>query len=339
MPHRPLKEGLRSAASQVVVKTGMARLGRRWRKRRGAIILYGHRVASEDLGYMPGLPPEHFDDQLAYVTRHFEVIPLSELLSCFEERRPIPQQSVVLTFDDGFRDNYEAALPLLEKHRVPATIFAVTGSLSRGDLPWSQRLAYLCRHTEEAEIAAPWDHGSTLPLSSPSERRAAYSALKTRVGRMAREERERHLASLAGALRVAAPTDKMLTWDQARELVAAGVEIGAHTYSHALLAEMTDAEAEWEMRTSRDDIRRELGIERPAFCFPAGSVTDTLRKRARELGFRGCFLPGQNIRVNTLENVDAFSLSRAGLPLARAVNLEAELDGPFHALRRWAGRH
>ena len=120
-----MKEILRSLAYQGLVRSGLTRLGRRLADRSGTLILYGHRVSSDDEGYMQGLAPAWLDQQLAYLCRHFEIVPLHVLVDALRAGRPAPSNAVVLTFDDGFRDNYEQAFPLLCKYGVTATIFTV----------------------------------------------------------------------------------------------------------------------------------------------------------------------------------------------------------------------
>lgn len=329
-----MKEQIRRWASRSAVRLGITALGRRIKSMDGAIILYGHRISDDDEGYLQGLKPEWLDQQLAYLTRHYEVIPLRTLVDCFERGQPVPQRSVVLTFDDGFRDNLTHAFPLLQRYRVPATIFVVTGSLTYGDLPWSQRLGYLFQRTSERWLEHPLAGPDGLDLTAGANRFNAYRTVKNPISRMGHTDRDRTIAELARLLRVEPPKDRMLNWDDARELQAAGIEIGAHTYSHPLLAKIEPEEAHWEMTRSRDDLKQELGIERPSFCFPAGSLNDRLLRLVPALGFRCTFVPGQGKLTNNLWNVSEYSLARVGLPEAPAYNLEAELDGPIRRIRQ-----
>lgn len=334
-----LKESLRALASHAAVHGGLCALGRRLFPKPGAVIFYGHRVAADDEGYLEGLRPEWLDAQLAYLTRHYEVLSLSRLLRCYEERQPVPARSVVLTFDDGFRDNLTAGLPVLQRHGVTATIFLATGCVHRGELPWPQALGYLFQHTSRRAVTLDfagqpreWD------LTSAAARRRAYLQAKGYLGARPRREREAWLARCARLLEVEPPHDRMLSWADVAELRAAGFEFGAHTVTHPWLAAIPWAEAREEMEQSREDLREHLGLERPPFCFPAGSCNAPLRRLARELGFRSAFLPNPPQRVNTLENSHPFSLGRMGLPNAPALYLEAELDGPLHPLRRLGRR-
>lgn len=329
-----VKERCRALASEAVVRTGLAALGRTLFPARGALIFYGHRLAADAEGYLEGLRPDWFDDQLAYLTRHYEIISLSTLVRCYEERRPVPERSAVITFDDGFRDNLVNGLPSLKRHGVPATIFVVSDCATRGELPWSQRLGYLFQQTRVRSWRAGEGEGGEMELGTAAGRRAAYTAFKRTLVPLPREQREAAVARAARELGVEAPRDRMLTWGEIKDLMGEGMEVGAHTGSHPLLARIPPAEAREEMERSREDLRERLGIEHPSFCFPAGSHNAQLMGWVREFGFRSVFQPNPRQRINTLENTDAFGLGRLGLPNAPAVVLEAELDGPFHACRR-----
>ena len=334
-----MKERLRDVISRLVVAGGITRLGRRLGDRRGTFILCGHRVRNDDEAFFPSLRPALLREQLAYLTRHYEVIGLETLVSCINDGRRPPARSVVLTFDDGFRDNVEEALPLLDAFGVTATIFVVTGSLSEGWLPWSQRLGYLFERTVVTSLRHDVLGAAEMPLPTAVARRRAYARARHALAAAPRVARDAAIEDLARHLGVDAPRDRMMTWAHAREALAAGHGVGAHTYSHALLAQVPAEEARWEMERSRVDLETHLGLRHPAFCFPGGSTTPRLRALARTVGFRSCFLPDPSRRLNRPEDVDAYSLVRIGLPNAPALHLEAELDGPFFALRRWAGRY
>ena len=334
-----MKELVRDVASRILVTTGATRLGRQFRDRNGTLILYGHRVADDDEAYFQGLPPRFFREQLAYLTRHYEVIALSTLVEHIEAGRQPPPHSVVLTFDDGFRDNVENALPILEEFGVPTTVFVVTQSLTDGRLPWSQRLGYLFQHTEAIELQQDLLGSDPVALSDDAQRRRAYARMMQRLMPLERVPRDAVVDELVAALDVEPPADRMMTWQHARDLLGGGHEIGAHTYSHALLGRVPATEAKWELQRAMSDLEEHLGLRRPAFCFPAGSTTPALSALVRELGYRSCFVPNKSLRLNGPADVDAFSLVRVGLPNAPATHLEAELDGPFHPLRRLAGRY
>jgi len=304
-----MKDRIRRLAARVLARSGAVAVWRGAFPRPGAVILYGHRVTGDNEGYLEGLQPEWLDSQLGYLTRHYEVISLSDLLACYEERRPVPERAAVITFDDGFRDNIENALPILEKHHVTATVFLVTQSIDTGQLPWSQRLGFLFQHTNIVEFRCSAVSGQNFVMSDPGARRHVYDAVKEPMKEMTRERREAVLDE------------------------AGGMEFGAHTYSHPYLARISFKEARWEIQRSLDDLRRMLSIDRPSFCFPAGSLTPQLVELVRTLGFRSGFQPDPRRRPNTLETAGLFSLGRRGMPNGPRIELAAELDGPLDSIR------
>jgi peptidoglycan/xylan/chitin deacetylase (PgdA/CDA1 family) len=334
-----MKETLRAMTSRFLVASGATGFGRRLHDRAGTIILYGHRVADDDEAFFQGLPPRLFREQIEYVTRHYEVIPLSTLVACIAENRPPPPRSVVLTFDDGFRDNVENALPILDEFGAVATVFVVTESLSDGRLPWSQRIGFMFQKTRETQVQDDLLGPVAVTLAGDAQRRKAYAHMMQVLTPLDRRARDSAIERLAVSLDVEPPQDRMMTWDHARAMLAAGHGIGAHTYSHALLAEVPIEEAHWEMKRSLLDLEEHLGLRHPSFCFPAGRSTPGLRAVVRELGFSSCFVANPAKRLNRPGLVDNYSLVRVSLPNAPGFHLEAELEGPFHALRRFTGRY
>jgi peptidoglycan/xylan/chitin deacetylase (PgdA/CDA1 family) len=125
----------------------------------------------------------------------------------------------------------------------------------------------------------------------------------------------------------------MLTWDQVKTMQNGGIEFGAHSFSHPWLPLLSPEEARWEMEASLHDIQHHCGVTRPPFVFPANKFTPDLVKMAISVGFRGVVQTHFSLRVNQIGVNDQFSLSRLGLSNVPGVILEAELDGPFHALR------
>ena len=326
------KELVRRVLSLAVVRLGWCAAARRLAPKRGTIILYGHRISEDDEGYLPGIAPTLLERQIRYLRKHYEFISLSRLIDGLAGHQPAPHRSIVLTFDDGFADNYDQGLPIFKRYNIPATIFLTTGCISSGRLPWSQALGYVLQRTTQPEVFTK-RHGS-LRLSSPRARQVAYGEIKRDLRDAGVTVRESAIEALADQLRVPLPNNRMLTWDQAREMQRAGIEFGAHTVTHSLLGRMEESEARQEMADSLRHVRERLAIERPPFAFPGGSYSERLLQFAREIGFSGVFLSGLSRRLNSPLNASPFSMSRVGLIGGPAYLLEAELDGPFHALRR-----
>ncbi|MCU0611720.1 MAG: polysaccharide deacetylase family protein [Candidatus Eisenbacteria bacterium] len=333
-----MRESARRVVSRAVVCGGVSALHRRLRWKDGSMILYGHRVTGDDEGYLAGLSPAHLEGQITYLKKHYRFISLSELVACLREQRPVPRMSVVLTFDDGFRDNYLHAFPILKRHGVPATVFLTTGSVTLGRLPWSQRLGFVLQTTGAPLVPARFLTPAGMELGNPRERRLAYLALKTALRPLPVEAREDYIDGLAEALGVVPPGDRMVTWDQVREMQAAGIDFGAHTVTHAFLAELPPEDALREIEQSMIEVRQQTGVEAPVFAFPGGSWNDGLIEMVKRAGASGVCKPGQGFRVNSLATVTPFSLARTGILNGPAYLMEAELDGPFPWIRAFCRR-
>ena len=329
-----LKELTRMGLSQVIVGAGVARLSRKFWPKNGAIILCGHRVADDDEGCLPGVKPSWLAEQIDYLSRHYHFLSLSKLVDYYERCESIPPNSVVMTFDDGFRDNFTNLYPILQRYQVPATVFLATGCVSSDDLPWPQKVGYLFQKTKVDSFCHITTKEIPVTLNSARDRNTARTTVRKALEHMPRVERDQSITELYGLLQVEIPRDRMLTWAQVKTMQKGGIEFGAHTFSHPWLPLMSPEEARWEMEASLHDIQHHCGITRPPFVFPSGFRTPDLVKMAISVGFRCVFQTHYSVRVNQIGVNDQFSLSRIGLPNVPGVILEAELEGPFPALRR-----
>ena len=322
-----MKAAVRSAISRAVVYGGVSAASRAVFPKRGAVVFYAHRLATDSLGFLLALRPDWFEQQIAHLARHYRFIPLTELAEHYATGTPIPKNTAVMTFDDGFKDNLDVGLPILRKYGVPATIFVVTRSAETGELPWPQRLGYVYQHAPAASLGLA-------ESVTYEERRQAFLKVRSNMFPLLREDRDDYIQGLADKHGVTLPMDKVLRWDDLREMATYDVVSAAHTYSHPWLGFIPREEVRRELERCQNDLRDNLGLENTPFCFPAGSCNPGLVEIVKEMGFSCSFLPNLPYRVNTLENSDAYSLSRVGLPMAPAVELEAQLDGPFYPARK-----
>jgi hypothetical protein len=163
-------KSLRRALAGLCYFGGVVTLVRNLRPRRGAVILMGHRVRDDEDAFFGGIRPRTFARQIGYLARRYRPLALSDLLAHIAEARAVPPNSFVLTFDDGWRDNYTHALPVLREHSVPATIYLVSRSIDTGELPWPQRVGFILQHSAVSAVALPAPVGRSFPLGSPSPR-------------------------------------------------------------------------------------------------------------------------------------------------------------------------
>lgn len=253
--------------------------------------------------------------QMDYVRRHFDPLTFRQFLAALDEREPMPARPVIVTFDDGFADNFTHAFPILRDCGVPATVFLATDSVGESGTYWYDRLAHLVHTANRAAVPVPWLETPLRLGTTHAERRAALrqvlSVLK-RVPNALRLEAQEYFESEL-ALSPEQPDERSgaMTWDQVREMADAGIEFGSHTCSHPILANLTDDELEHELVDSRKSIERELGRPVDVLSYPVGGATafdNRVRKAVAAAGYRlgVAYLPG----MNPLDALDHYGLKR-----------------------------
>lgn len=243
--------------------------------RRMAVIVRYHSVSDpregSDLYLEPSIavPPRIFERQIAFLARRYACVTMDDLAEALAGGRPLPREAAVVTFDDGYRDNYEHAYPILQRYGVPAMFYVATGCLDGGRPLWPSELRCLLLTARCTRLALR-RLGLDLRLGTPEARREAIAALKARLVVLPRDEREaaldelRHKADgdttvLKGA---------MLTWKQVREMHSGGMQFGAHTSTHPRLPHLGDAEAAQEIIGSRAALEEHLGVPVRHFSYP-----------------------------------------------------------------------
>lgn len=255
-------------------------------------VLFFHRVLAAPDPLAPWEPTaERFDTIVRWVKAQFNVLDLAEAAQRLHEGR-LPAAAAAITFDDGYRDNHELALPVLQRHAVPATFFVASAYLD-GGLMWNDAVRESIRSTALDRFDAEMFGLGLLPLTSVGERRAAADALIGRLKYLPHAEREEAVSTLTRRLGAPPPRDLMMSRDALRACARAGVRIGAHTASHPILARLDDAEAEREMRSGRDALEATVDARIGLFAYPNGRRGKDYDARhvemARRLGFDAAF--------------------------------------------------
>ncbi len=275
------------------------------------VVLIYHRVA--ELTHDPQLlsvTPENFADHMSVVADLGTSIPLRHLARTDAHGRP-PRRGVVVTFDDGYADNLEAAEPILRRTGVPATVFVSTGGLETGAPFWWDELETLLlrasdlppavsvalsgqrMHWDLRSAAAPGDdpHWDITAPDDPTERHAAYRTLHSLCREMRADQRERVLAQLRQQISPPATPDhaRRLTGEQVATLAASPVfEVGAHGVTHSVFNTSSRGHSRWELEESRRELAELTGRSPELFAYPFGAKSDLtpgLPRMVQDCGF------------------------------------------------------
>lgn len=272
---------LRSLFSLLSPKGAQARLS----------ILIFHRVLSEPDPLLPGEPDAaSFDRLCAWVAEWFQVLSLDAAVACLK-RGDLPARAMVITFDDGYADNHEVAMPILQRHGLVATFYVATGFLDGGRM-WNDTVIESVRACQlpALDVAHLGINGlAKLPLGDDAQRRAAIRALLGSLKYRPVDERLQLVHQVVEAVAAPLPGGVMLRSDQVKALRQAGMTIGAHTVSHPILLKLTAEQARREIDQSRQHLEAILGEPVRHFAYPNGvpgrDLSDATAKLVRDMGF------------------------------------------------------
>ena len=234
---------------------------------------------------------QRFDAICSWVAQWFNVLPLDEAVQRLRDGE-LPARALAITFDDGYADNHDVALPILQRHGLSATFFIATGYLDGGRM-WNDTVIESVRQCRSPTLDLEGIGISDLALldvSDAAQRRAAIDAILMAIKYLPAEERLRlaeRIAGCTGGARL--PHDLMMCSDHVRALHRSGMQIGAHTVSHPILARLSDAPARAEIGDSKRWLDGLLDESVDLFAYPNGrpgqDFTDRDAALAREAGF------------------------------------------------------
>lgn len=237
-----------------------------------SILIY-HRVLARPDPLFPGeVDRALFERQLRLLKRFYTVLPLPVALQRLQDGS-LPPRAACITFDDGYADNAEHALPLLQQYGLHATFFIATGYLNGGQM-WNDRVIDAVREAPGATLDLRDLGLDCLPLASLAQRRAAIEHVLGKLKYLPFEQRQRLAVEIrrraSGAMRTMAPA--MLTTFQLQRLHAAGMGIGAHTVSHPILAALSDRAARNDIANGKRELEQLLQAPVTLFAYPNGKA-------------------------------------------------------------------
>src|SRR5262249_53370677 len=199
--------------------------------------------------------PGAFRDQVRYLRDHFRLIGVPELLPIAEDGFRVAGPTALITFDDGYRDNLDLALPVLREFGAPALLFVATGFLLRPRLPWWAHVAYVVKASRRERLAIEAPEPLEVDLTHGDRREAMMAVIGVYLRAQSPDDPTllAHLAERAGVEvdAEALGRELFLSWDQVRQLAGAGVGIGSHTQDHPLLARLSEDAQRRELVESR----------------------------------------------------------------------------------------
>ena len=276
------------------------------------VILNYHRIGNpEDDMFDPGVfsaRADEFDAQISYLKRRVSLVTLEEAVAFVSgvEAGRSRRCRVLITFDDGYLDNYTLAYPVLRSHGAQGVFFLVTGMVGSSSVPWWDQIAFLVKTARvrrfnlryPADLQVDLDH-SGLVLS--------LRAILTHFKRKDNCDQMRFIRELAEQTRgetVPSGSRRFLDWNEALEMIKGGMSFGSHTHTHPVLTQLEPEQQRVELLRSKSILEQRLGTKAIALAYPVGSSTafdSTTQRLAREAGYGIAFsyFGGVNLRERT----------------------------------------
>ena len=243
----------------------------RWANRGKLLVLCYHGIVEDTCEWDPylyrnAIRCSEFDRQMRYLARAFHPISGHDLLS----GQALPDRSVLVTFDDGFRNNLSLAAPILQKHNIPAIFHITTNSIDTGHPIWPLELDFLVMGWQ-SELPLPQPNGDQSPLpDSRGERMKTANRIRGECKTLENNARMEYLSVLREKADWKGSDHgqllEFMNWDEIRQLNAQGFAIGGHTKSHPILTKIAAEQVNTELWESKDRIEQEFGATVPLAC-------------------------------------------------------------------------
>lgn len=258
------------------------------RRARLFILIY-HRVRPVIDPLLPDVvDAASFSWQMHALREHFNVLPLSEAAERLAAGN-LPARAACITFDDGYADNADVALPILHALGLRATFFVASGYLNGGRM-WNDSVIEAVRQAPQGNVDLSDLGYGRFALDSMAQRTAAANHIIMQLKYLAPTLRNEKVEALASALGARLPRDLMMDDAAVKRLHDAGMEIGGHTVNHPILARIALERARQEIADGRERLEALIGEKLRLFAYPNGFPRrDYLSEHVRlvkELGFR-----------------------------------------------------
>jgi len=274
-------------------RVGFTALLERLPQRPSLIVLNYHRIGNaEQTPYDPGTfsaTATEFDQQISCLKKRFRLVTLEEAFSFAMGQVSLRHTCVLITFDDGYLDNYTQAFDILRAHGVQGVFFLPTYFIGTSHLPWWDVIAYIVKCSQQRQIRLEYPTKAVFDL----DREDLHSVLRRILmffKQPAVKDSQRFLWGLEEACGASRPGESaercFLSWQEAQEMQNAGMAFGSHTHSHEILSKLPDEQQYEELVHSRQILENHL--KGPSTCWRTRSALRILSRAAR---FPLCAVP------------------------------------------------
>lgn len=266
------------------------------------LILTYHRVVTEkekkDEYIQPGMfvTKDDFEMQIKYLMENFKIISFSEALDFWSNGGwDWKEPYCIITFDDGWLDNYQYAFPILKNNKIPATIFLPTDFIGTDQWFWPDQLGYLLNQFNLSFLAGEKKQiKDSLLKQYPGlinlQKKNPYEGINALIEKskdLTREELDEFIRDLSWELNLQLPSKRsILNWEEVEEMSHHQISFGSHSCSHRILTKLSESEARHEIEGSFEILQLKKINWVPIFAYPNGNYTDVIQNKVQTTGFK-----------------------------------------------------
>lgn len=324
---RRIKPAIREAVAWGFYTSPMSR----WRHRGKVVVLMYHRVlTTQEVSHQSVQPGMYvldsvFAQHMAFLKEHFTLLSLQQLLDLWQSGTwNAHARYCVVTFDDGWLDNYRHAYPVLKKLGIPATIFLPTDYVGTNQWFWPDQLAFIFKVLTGQEVTpeVAKDVGKVFAKYLDEDGHSFLEALERKEDvtdriieqckRLPMERINGLVATLADRLGVSLPQERVIVnWDEVREMSKGGVSFGSHSCSHRILTTITTDDVSVELIRSRQVLLEQDVNYVPVFCYPNGNSDETIQRQVQACGYEAAC--SVSIGVEGPDPENKYAIRRVGI--------------------------
>ncbi len=266
---------------------------------------------------------DQFNDQINYLQSKYKSILPNHIINNDYFLRITPY-SFLITFDDGFRNNFTLAFPLLKEKKISAIFFVTTGFMGKRDMLWTEKIIYLIMHTKKKSIFLEMFDHSNVPIANIKEKITACEKIRNYLKHAKKDDIIDVLEVLEEQIDDVRVIDfpneryEYLKWEEIKEMRDSGMIIGSHTVNHMLLSCLNDEEVEYELIKSKEIIEKNTQSICSYFCYPNGALGNfSARDKAilKKIGYKCAF-----------SQIIGFNDNKADLYELKRINVTDQMD-------------
>ena len=296
---------LKKLGTKVLLHSGFMRIYRTAFPNKNPLILMYHQVKKNE-----------FEKQMKYLKTNYNIISLNDLVERINKKIDFQMNTVVITFDDGYLNNYTEALPILSKYNITATLFITTSLIDGKELAWWDKIKCLIENAEVSSFSFKFDNLIlNFNLKTSKDKNDAADLLHKVLAKYNYKMRIKAIKNLTVILKSSFSDEYLdkfsfMNWEQIKEFSNCNNEIGSHTITHPFLSNISKEEIKKEVNKSKFCLEKKLRLKIKSFCYPSGNFDNDVKEMVKKSGYQcAC-----SIKLGFInQKSDVYELKRVGI--------------------------